>query len=249
MIKLINLLKRNPAMSLQEFIDYYENVHRFIGEKYFKGYADRYLRRYLRPVPASIYPAEMQRKYDVVMEVWFPDQKTWEACFKRMVIPEAQAEIQEDSAKMFDLKNMHFFVAEEYESQMEKSIATDGDAETIKTINLFKRNPSLSLEGFIDHYENVHRFVGEKYLSKFAVKYLRRFLRPVPQSIYPSEMVRNYDVVMEMWFPDQKAFEDCFAVMVTPEAQAEIAADEEDLFDYENMEFFLAEEHASDLKK
>lgn len=119
----------------------------------------------------------------------------------------------------------------------------------IKMINLLKRNPELSMEEFMDHYENVHRKIGEKYLSKFAIKYIRRYLRPLPESIFPAEMVRNYDVVMEIWFPDQKAFEDCFAVLVTEEAQAEIVADEEILFDRENMHFFIAEEHESDLDK
>lgn len=119
----------------------------------------------------------------------------------------------------------------------------------IKMINLLKRNPELSLEEFIDYYENVHRKIGEKYLSKFAVKYIRRFLRPVPESIYPAEMVRNYDVVMEIWFPDQKALEDCFAVLMKEEVQAEIVADEEKLFDRNNMHFYITEEYESDLNK
>jgi hypothetical protein len=119
----------------------------------------------------------------------------------------------------------------------------------IKMINLLKRNPSLSMEEFIDHYENIHRKIGEKYLSKYAVKYIRRYLLPVPKSIFPLEMERKYDVVMEIWFPDQKAFEDCFKVLVTKEAQAEIVADEKKLFDRENMHFFMVDEHESDLKK
>ena len=119
----------------------------------------------------------------------------------------------------------------------------------IKLVNLLKRNPELSLEEFIDYYENVHRKIGEKYLSGFAGRYVRRFLRPVPESIYAGEMVRNYDVIMEIWFPDQKAFEDCFAVLLTVEAQAEIKEDEKKLFDLENMHFFVVEEYESDLGK
>ena len=117
----------------------------------------------------------------------------------------------------------------------------------IKMINLLKRHPDLLLDEFIDHYENVHRKIGEKWLSKYADRYVRRYLREVPESVYPAEMVRNYDVVMEIWFPDRKAFEDCFAVLATDEAQAEIRPDEDILFDRENMHFFIAEEHESDL--
>jgi hypothetical protein len=119
----------------------------------------------------------------------------------------------------------------------------------IKWVNLLKRRPNLSLEEFIDHYENVHRKIGEKYLSKYAVRYMRRYLRPVPESIYSGEMVRNYDVIMEIWFPDQKAFEDCFAVLITKEVQAEIREDEKKLFDRKNMHMFVVEEHESDLGK
>ena len=117
----------------------------------------------------------------------------------------------------------------------------------IKMINLLKRHPDLPMEEFIEHYETVHRKIGEKWLSKFAVKYVRRYLREVPESVYPGKMPRNYDVVMEIWFPDRKAFKDCFAVLVTAEAQAEIRSDEDRLFDRDNMHFFIAEEHESDL--
>jgi len=117
----------------------------------------------------------------------------------------------------------------------------------IKMISLLKRHPDLSLEEFIDHYETVHRKIGEKWLSKFAVRYVRRYLRPVPESVLPVDMVRNYDVVMEIWFPDQQAMEGCFAVLLTDEAQAEIQPDEDVLFDRENMHVFIAEEHESDM--
>ena len=69
----------------------------------------------------------------------------------------------------------------------------------------------------------------------------------MPKSVYPARMVRKYDVVMEIWFPDRKAFEDCLAVLVTDEAQSEIRPDEDRLFDREHMHFFIAEEHESDL--
>jgi len=117
----------------------------------------------------------------------------------------------------------------------------------IKMVNLLKRNPALTMEEFIEHYESVHRKIGEKYLSKYAVRYVRRYLHPVPQSIYPAEMPRNYDVIMEIWFPDQSAWENCFAELLTPEAQAEISADEEKLFDRNNIHFYVVEEYESDL--
>ena len=117
----------------------------------------------------------------------------------------------------------------------------------IKMVNLLKRNPALTMEEFINYYESVHRKIGEKYLSKYAARYARRYLHPVPRSIYPAEMPRNYDVIMEIWFPDQGAFENCFAELLTAEAQAEISADEEILFDRNNIHFYVVEEYESDL--
>lgn len=117
----------------------------------------------------------------------------------------------------------------------------------VKMINLLKRHPALSMEEFIAHYETVHRRIGEKWLAKFAIKYVRRYLRDPPESIYPGKMARNYDVVMEIWFPDRQALEGCFAVLLTEEAQAEIRPDEDRLFDRGNMHFFIVEEHESDL--
>jgi len=117
----------------------------------------------------------------------------------------------------------------------------------IKMVNLVKRNPAMSMDEFINYYESVHRKIGEKYLSKYASRYVRRYLQPLPRSVFPTEMPRNYDVVMEIWFPDQSALENCFAELLTPEAQAEISADEEKLFDRDNVHFYVVEEYESDL--
>ena len=51
MFKTITLLKRRPGTTMAEFIDYYETHHRVIGEKYLRGHATRYVRRFLHPFP------------------------------------------------------------------------------------------------------------------------------------------------------------------------------------------------------
>ena len=51
MIKLIAPMKRRPGMSVDEFRDYYESKHRLLGEKYLAGYASKYLRRFIDPLP------------------------------------------------------------------------------------------------------------------------------------------------------------------------------------------------------
>ena len=87
-------MKRRPGMSVSEFREYYETKHRLIGEKYLTGYATRYLRRFTNP--------NMDRdgqlrdpEYDVFLEIWYPDQATYEACGKALSAPEVAKEIKE----------------------------------------------------------------------------------------------------------------------------------------------------------
>lgn len=118
MIKMVNLLKRKPGMSQEEFINYYESTHAKIGEKYLSRHALHYVRRYLKPLPESIMPPPAEQPFDVVMEIWFRDQAALEACFADLLTAEAQAEITEDENKLFDRNHMHFHLVEEHESKL-----------------------------------------------------------------------------------------------------------------------------------
>ena len=114
----------------------------------------------------------------------------------------------------------------------------------IKVVTLLTRKPGMSRQAFIEHYESHHRKIGEKYLSGFATKYQRRYL-------YSSGFREQegaappFDVLMEIWYPDQEALNGALAVLSTNEAQAEIAADEERLFDRELIHSYTVEEYES----
>ena len=49
MIKMVMPMKRRPGMTIPEFREYYEKNHRLIGEKYLKGFASKYMRRFTNP--------------------------------------------------------------------------------------------------------------------------------------------------------------------------------------------------------
>lgn len=118
MIKMITMIRRRPDLSLREFIERYESGHRLIGEKVLKGYATKYQRRFLlEPEPGSDMAAK-PRHYDVVMEIWFPDQATMHRCFEEMSSPDVQAEIIADEATLFDRDSITSYVVEEHESDM-----------------------------------------------------------------------------------------------------------------------------------
>lgn len=120
MIKLVALLKRKSGMSMEDFIDYYENRHAKIGEKYVSKHAVRYIRRYLRPLPGAADTDPEEQYYDVVTETWFPDQRALEAAFRDLGAEEVRAEIARDEEKLFDLSRIHFYLVEEYESDLGK---------------------------------------------------------------------------------------------------------------------------------
>jgi len=52
---------------------------------------------------------------------------------------------------------------------------------------------------------------------------------------------------MEIWFPDRDALDRCMAHLTAPDVAADIAADEETLFDRAATLASIAEEHESDL--
>lgn len=116
----------------------------------------------------------------------------------------------------------------------------------IKVITLLTRKPGMSREAFIEHYETHHRKIGEKYLVGFATKYQRRYLQSA--GFRDSEGDDPpFDVLMEIWYPDQDALNGAMAVLSTDEAQAEIAADEERLFDRDLIRSYTVEEYESEM--
>ena len=116
----------------------------------------------------------------------------------------------------------------------------------IKVVTLLTRKPGMSREAFIEHYETHHRKIGEKYLSGFAVKYQRRYLTVADAANHaPTEL--PFDVLMEIWFPDQPTMEAAMALIASESAQEEIVADEERLFDRDLIRSYTVEEYESEM--
>ena len=117
MIKVIMLMKRRPGMSIPEFREYYENNHRVIGEKYLNGFAVKYIRRFTNAlVDRSGNLSDPE--YDVIMEVWYPDEATLKACGEKLSQPEIAKEIREDEERIFDTRYMRSYTVDEFESEL-----------------------------------------------------------------------------------------------------------------------------------
>ena len=116
-----------------------------------------------------------------------------------------------------------------------------------KVIGLLKRRPGMSPEEFREYYESNHRVIGEKYLKKFAVRYLRRYLQGFADPITGKIAEQEYDVLLEIWYRDKQAFEEANRLFAEPDICDEIATDEEKLFDRSASRFFSLEEVESEM--
>jgi len=114
----------------------------------------------------------------------------------------------------------------------------------IEVVTLVFKRPDLSAEEFGDYYESHHRFLGEKYLSPHALKYIRRY----PILAGDGAETPCFDVMMEVWFDNYYSMEAAMADMSTEVAQRELAEDEEQLFDRERTQSFIVDECESDLE-
>ncbi|MCX7285495.1 MAG: EthD domain-containing protein [Novosphingobium sp.] len=105
---------------------------------------------------------------------------------------------------------------------------------TITVLTLLKRREGMSKADFIAYYETRHRLIGEKVLSGWATRYVRKHLHARDGIEDPGA----FDVVLEIDFPDQATCDACFAAMADPATMAEIIADEHNLFDRASMRTF-----------
>ena len=119
----------------------------------------------------------------------------------------------------------------------------------IKIVGLLKRRRGMSVEAFRAYYESTHRVIGEKYLSGYAVKYMRRFLdaRSDDPAAATFGADGDFDVILEIWFPDAATYEAVNKRLAAPDAAAEILADELKLFDRGKNRFFTLTEAASEM--
>jgi hypothetical protein len=115
-----------------------------------------------------------------------------------------------------------------------------------KVMILMKRRPGLSMEEFIDYYENHHAKLGMKFAPNM-IHYSRHYLRPVADVLEGGVNEPAYDVITEVHFASREAFEENGRLMQSPEALAALIADEEKLFDRQAKSRVLVEDHESDL--
>ncbi len=111
----------------------------------------------------------------------------------------------------------------------------------IKLVYFLKRHPDLSREEFQALYESRHAKLGEKHVPN-AARYVRRYLKPLPELFTGEELEPEHDVLTELWFEDYAAYAEAMAHLAKPEVVAEIVADEETIFDRSKHRFYMVDE-------
>jgi len=111
---------------------------------------------------------------------------------------------------------------------------------TVTLVTLLKRRPGMSQKEFRDYYERYHRLIGEDVLAPYAVRYVRRYLTPLDGE----DRDCDFDVVMEIDFPDDATMARFFESTSDPQISQRIAKDEAMLFDTNRIRSFRLDREA-----
>jgi hypothetical protein len=120
MIKQVVFLKKRDDMTLDDFMDYYENQHsqlsRRIGAPPPLPNAQRYVRRYVKPEANPLTHEVIHPGYDCIMEIWWNTREDFEAAMKALGNPEYLAARKADELKLFATNSNPVCIVEEHDS-------------------------------------------------------------------------------------------------------------------------------------
>lgn len=114
----------------------------------------------------------------------------------------------------------------------------------IKTIAFLKRKPGMSQEAFERYYETRHAPLILSIAPQIC-DYRRNFLLTEGAIVVPGLPAPDFDVVTELWYPDEAAYAAALAAFTDPVNAKRIADDEENVFDRAYTRFYLVKESCS----
>ena len=121
---------------------------------------------------------------------------------------------------------------------------------TYKILLFMKRRPGMSVEAFRDYYENNHvplAMANSGGQGGGIVRYMRRYLTPLPHAESGTNEELPYDVVSELWFEDEAIFKGTVAYLSTTVMNDAVVNDEMNLFHRPTMRMALVEECETDM--
>lgn len=104
----------------------------------------------------------------------------------------------------------------------------------LKQICFFRKRPDMTIEQFMDYYENQHSQLskrsGRAPSIPNAQRYVRRYLVPEKNPVTGEVIDPGFDCIMEIWWNSREDFENSQAIIADPERLPAIKADELNLF-------------------
>lgn len=132
MLKQICFFRKRPDMSMDEFLDYYENQHSQLSKKMGRApsipNAVRYVRRYIVPEKNPVTGQVIDPGFDCIMEIWWNSREDFENSQRIISDPARLPSIKEDEAKLFASHNNPVCTVIEHDSPM----GPNGEATHVK---------------------------------------------------------------------------------------------------------------------
>jgi hypothetical protein len=119
MFKQVCFFKKRPDMTMQEFMDYYENQHSQLGNRIGKPIlpkAHRYVRRYITVEKNPVTGEMIDPGYDCIMEIWWESREDFEASMRVVSSPDRLPHTIEDEKKLFASHSNPVCSVEEHDS-------------------------------------------------------------------------------------------------------------------------------------
>jgi hypothetical protein len=119
----------------------------------------------------------------------------------------------------------------------------------LKQICFFRKRADMTMEQFMDYYENQHtqlaKRTGAKPAIPNAVRYVRRYLKPEKNPVTGEVIDSGYDCIMEIWWNSREDFENSQRIISDPARLPLVKEDEKNLFASHNNPVVTVEEFDS----
>jgi hypothetical protein len=135
MLKQICFFRKHPDMTMEAFLDYYENQHSQLSKKMGRApslpNAVRYVRRYIVPEKNPVTGTVIDPGFDCIMEIWWNSRADFENAQRIISDPARLPAIMADEAKLFASHNNPVCTVVEYDSPM----GPNGEATRVEVVS------------------------------------------------------------------------------------------------------------------
>lgn len=122
MLKQICFFRKRPDMTMDQFMDYYENQHSQLSKRQGRAPslpgAARYVRRYLVPEKNPVTGTVIDPGFDCIMEIWWHSREDFERSQAIISSPDRLPAIKEDELNLFASHDNPVCTVIEYDSPM-----------------------------------------------------------------------------------------------------------------------------------